>query len=68
MDWQSHDRWKLGFFVISESEYMGTNPNICGFDVTNNYAMGDGRQTTKDKQGKIGLLIQCIALQRMLTG
>ena len=33
-----------------------------------NQLLCNGRQTTKDKQGKIGLLIQCIALQRMLTG
>ena len=36
MDWQRHDRWELGFLVISESEYVSTNPNIFGFDVTNN--------------------------------
>ena len=53
MDWQRHDRWELGFLVISESEYVSTNPNIFGFDVTNNacpaLATEGGAKLTKEE-------------------
>ena len=51
MDWQRHDRWELGFLVKSESEYVSTNPNIFGFDVTNNACPALATEGNLSKEG-----------------